>query len=608
MRKKHSLEKIKKIEKNGEIIFKGTPVSRGIGIGNILCLYGAKRQYFKATLRNQIDKEIRRFRASVRLAKRQIKKISKDKDLINQNQTSIFQTHLLLLEDNSLLTKIENKILKDKVNAEWAVKKVTDEYISKYKAIPDKHLRERYIDIEDIAERLLVALGGHTKPDLALAENSVIIAKELKPSTLIELSENNPAGIVTENGGWTSHTFILARELELPAVTGMKGILRKVTTGQKIVVDGYNGKIILEPKNATLTKIIKEKDKNAQTTILNISRSQETLTTLDHVKINVRVNLDRPTGYTEARNLGAKGIGLYRSEFLFNQNKGFPNEKEQISSYSKIAKLVGEDGVIIRTFDLNLDQFADDNYEKTNNSALGLRGIRWALRHEKDFRIQLRALLMASYKKNLDIVLPMVSDVAEIIRVKQILKQEKNKLKKKGIKYGDPKLGAMIEVPSAVFCIEEILEQVDFVNLGTNDLVQYLLAVDRDNDSVSDWFRTLHPAVLKSIEKVSKAANRQHKPMIVCGEMAGTPIYIVILIGLGIIDFSMNLNSIPRVHNLISNIAFEEARNLVDDLKKCKTSDEMEQFVRTSFQEHWTHLFDENSLPPLRKKNYKGFA
>lgn len=609
MRKKHSLEKIKANGKNpgGELVLKGRPVSRGVGVGRTLCLHGDRRQFYRIKLNKDIKKEIRRFRAAVRLARRQLNKLSREIDPSNPNQTAIFQTHMLFLEDKSLLGKIESKIENEKFNAEWAVKAVSDEYIHDYKNIPDKNLRERYIDLEDVSERLLTALAGGSKPTINFEENSVIIAKELNPSTLIELSENKPAAIVTENGGWTSHTFILARELNLPAVTGIKGILRRVHTGEKIVVDGFNGQVFVKPKKETVEKFeIEEKQLRKDFPAENLPAAPKgVLKTLDGVEIKIRANLDLPQAYKKAKQAGANGIGLYRSEFLFNQNKGFPTEKEQIESYRKIAELVGEDGVIIRTFDLNPDQLVGENPDKEKNPALGLRAIRWGLKNEKEFRTQLRSLLKASFENKIDIVLPMISDVSEIIRVKQILKQEKNKLQKKGINFGDPRIGAMIETPAAVFSIEEIFQEVDFVNLGTNDLVQYLLAVDRDNESVADWFRTLHPAVIKSVKKVAKAANLAGKPLIVCGEMAGTPIYVTILIGLGVRDLSMNLNSIHRVRNIAANIAFDEAKSVTDELETYRTADDLEKFVRENFQKHWTHLFDENTLPPKRKKFYK---
>lgn len=585
-------------------ILEGRPVSRGIGIGKSLCIYGKNRQFYRIKLK-QLDtgKEVQRFKTAVRLALRQIKKLSDSKESTNQSQNSIFETHLLFLQDNSFINKIQTKIEDEKFNAEWAVNMIANEYIAKYKTITDKHLSEKYIDLEDVSERLLIALGGGRKSDLKLEKNSVIIAKELYPSTLIELSENKPAAIITENGGWTSHTFILARELNLPAVTGINGVLRTIQSGEQIIVDGFEGKIYINPNAQTVEKFkAQEKQIHNKASKNNLISINNPLKTLDGVEIRIMANLDLPKVYKQAKKAGAKGIGLYRSEFLFNQNKGFPPENIQIESYSKIAKIAGKERVIIRTFDLNNEHFAGDNTKIEKNPALGLRAIRRGLKNQKNFRIQIRAILQAAYKKNIDIVLPMISDVAEILRVKQLLTQEKNKLKKSNISFGEPRLGAMIEVPAAVFLIEEILAEVDFVNLGTNDLVQYLLAVDRDNEEVADWFRTLHPAVIKSIKIISQAADRLDKPLIVCGEMAGTPIYAAILIGLGVKKLSMNLNSIPRVRHMVSNIAFDEAKRIADEIQMCRTSNQIEDYVRENFKIIWRHLFDEFTLPAKRQK------
>ncbi len=584
-------------DKNGELNLFGTAVSRGVGVGKTVSLYGKKRQFYKINLEtSKIEKELRRFRAAIRLAKGQLKKISEQAKKTD-SQNGIFETHLLFLEDKSLLDKIEETISGKKVNAEWAVKVVTEKYISTYKNISDEHLRERYIDLEDISERILTALGGGRKNAVRLEKNSIIVAKELKPSTLIELIKSSPKAIITENGGWTSHTFILARELNIPAVTAIKGVLRRLKSGETVVVDGFKGNVIFHPTNETLKKYQQKAEQ------IEISKSERPqvikgdLKTLDGHLIKVHANLDLATDYAQAKKYGADGIGLYRSEFLFNQNNGFPKEFEQVESYRKIADLVSESGVKIRTFDLSIDQLAFENVEKEKNPALGLRAVRLSLTYERQFRTQLRALLRASHGQNLDIVLPMISDISEIHRAKKILAEESEKLARRKIRFGQPKLGAMIEVPAAVFTVEEIIREVDFINLGTNDLVQYLLAVDRDNELVSDWFRTLHPAVLRAVKKVIEAGEKYDKPVIICGEMAGSPVYAAILIGLGATELSMNLNSILRVRKIISQIAFEEAKAIVKELEKCSTAAEIEEKVKENSLQKWAHLFSENDLP-----------
>lgn len=586
--------------KNGEIRLKARAVSRGVAVGKIVCLHGKKRQFYRASLHsNQIERELRRFRAAVRLAKRQLKKLAAEK--ASETQASIFETHALIIEDKSLLEKIESAIKENKINAEWAVKTVTDRYISIYKDIADEHLRERYVDLEDVAERLLSALGGGVRIPLKLGKDSIIVAGEIKPSTLVELSEGDLKAVVAENGGWTSHSFIIARELSLPAVTGMKGILRRVETGETVIVDGFSGQIILHPSEETLKQYKSKAEQFRQTQEIRIEAAKEKLKTLDGREVTIRVNLDLAKGYNRAKRYGANGIGLYRSEFLFNQNKGFPSEKEQIAAYEKIAASAGEGGVKIRTFDLSIENLSDETETGEKNPALGLRAIRLSLSHEKQFRRQIRALLQASVDKKLDIVLPMVSDISEILRTKEILNEERSKLARRQIKTGDPRLGAMIETPAAVLMIEEIVREVDFINLGTNDLVQYLLAVDRDNETVADWFRTLHPAVIRAIGKVLKSAEAAEIPAVVCGEMAGSLVYAPILIGLGATELSMNVNSIPRIRQVVSNIAFEEASEIVSRLRKCRAADEAEDFVRLEFTRKWKHLFPPEVFPPKKK-------
>ena len=583
-----------------EIRLNARAVSRGIAVGKIVCLHGRKRQFYKINLDvSKIEREIRRFRAAVRLATRQLKKISTNQT--DKTKANIFAAHLLILQDKSLHLKIETQIGEQQINAEWAVKTVTDDYIAKYKTIRDGHLRERYIDLKDVAERLLTALGGGGKSTLELEKNSIIVAKEVKPSTLIELMTSQPLAIITENGGWTSHTFILAREMNLPAVTGLKRILRRVKNGDEVIVDGFDGQIILHPlKDNRKTYEIKavefQKDKNS-----DFEAAKGKLQTLDGREIKIRANLDLPKGYAEAKKFGAQGIGLYRSEFLFNQFKGFPSETEQIEAYRKIAKLAGEEGIRIRTFDLSVEQLTDETEEREKNPALGLRAVRLGLAHLKEFRVQIRAVLQAATENNISVVLPMISDIAEIRRVKKIIESEKEKLKRKKIAFGNPRLGAMIEVPAAVLTIDEIASEVEFLCLGTNDLVQYLLAVDRDNEAVADWFRTLHPAVLRALKTVFQAAEKRNIPAVVCGEMAGSPVYVPILLGLGATELSMNVHSMPRVRRVVSKIALEETFELVKKLEICRTADEVETAVGEFYREKWAHLFPADIFPPKKK-------
>jgi phosphoenolpyruvate-protein phosphotransferase (PTS system enzyme I) len=579
-----------------EQIFEGRPVSRGIAFGRAVCLFGENRQFYRTEIaESSIGSEVTRFNTAHERACRRLRRMGRSAERHNSEIASIFDVHLAMLEDSTLKDKITDVIGQERVNAEWAVKVVTDEYIARYRALPDQHFRDRYIDIEDIADQLQNALGGGRHP-IRLASDSVIAARELRPSTLSEFSVRHPKAVITESGGWTSHTFILARELGIPAVTGIRKLMRRIKPGDLLIVDGYKGRVIANPSAETLAGFNERRVTDPVSDEASDELPSGPIRTLDGRDILIRANFDIPAGYQKAKLLGARGIGLYRSEYLFNRFKGFPTEAEQVKAYREIATNAGEDRARIRTFDIGIDQTLDGGGRKEKNPALGLRGIRLAKSYPKQLRTQLRALLQASHESNIDIILPMVSGVDEIRFVREVLEQEKHALCGKGVPCGDPGLGAMIEVPSAVFNIDAILREVDCICLGTNDLVQYLLAVDRDNESVAGWFRTLHPGVFAAIRTVIEASNAVGKPVVVCGEMAGSAYYSPILVGLGATELSMNVNAILGVRRVIGGIAYDEARKLVDSIGRMTSADEIEREVDHFVETHWSHLLAGNRL------------
>jgi phosphotransferase system enzyme I (PtsI) len=581
-----------------ETVLKGRSVSKGIAVGKAVCLYGIKRQFYRIKLKkNEIEREIKRVRAAVRLARLRLKKISAPG---KETSHGILDVQFLMLEDRSLFNQIEFLIRNKQVNAEWAVKEVSDKYLEAYKAIQDEYLRERYVDLEDVTERLMSALDGGTHNSLSFSDETIVVARELKPSSMVELLNGHVSGIVTESGGWTSHTFILAREHGLPSATGLKNVLRQIKTGDTVMVDGNQGIVYINPSDKKLKEYSLSSARASTAKPPAAGEVPQKFQTLDGKEIIIRVNADTAINYQEAKKLGAKGIGLYRSEFLVNRERDFPSEKTQLREYSQIAAETARDGVCIRTFDIGVSQF-DEFEEKEKNPALGLRAIRLVLANEKIFRTQIRALLQASHGKNLNIVLPMISDLAEIVQAKKIIAEEKKALKSKGIATGKPKIGAMIEVPSAILMAQEIAAEVDLLSLGTNDLVQYLLAVDRDNENVADWFRTLHPAVLRAIGHVLEAGRKSSIPVLVCGEMSGSPVYCVILVGLGAVELSMSVKAISRVTDVITQISSKDAAAITKRLLNSRSADEAEELVRTEFSRKWPHLFTLESLPQPKK-------
>ena len=367
--------------------------------------------------------------------------------------------------------------------------------------------------------------------------------------------------------------------------------MRRVASGDSILVDGFEGTVTLNPSPTSVGKVKtsnghRGRSQNEQDTSFN-----GPIKTLDGREIKVRANFDIAESFKRARKLGAQGIGLFRSEYLFNRNKGFPSENEQTRTYRQIADYAGIQRARIRTFDLGVDQVSGQSSRREKNPALGLRGIRLGLSSTKHFRTQIRALLQASVASNIDIILPMIAGVDEIRRVKTIVERESADLLQKGVEIGSTRLGVMIEVPAAVFAIDSILAEVDCVLLGTNDLVQYILAVDRDNEAVASWFRTLDPAVLSALKTVIDAANIAGKPLVICGEMAGSPFYVPILLGMGASELSMNTNSISRVRSVVTGIAHEETRELFAAIVPLRTASEIEAKVEAFINDRWSHLF-----------------
>ncbi|HXF43052.1 MAG TPA: phosphoenolpyruvate--protein phosphotransferase, partial [Pyrinomonadaceae bacterium] len=551
-------------ENGAELIIKGRPVSRGIAFGRVIRFFGVGRQFFRSEIsENQLDNEIKRFERALELTIRRLRQYSRDLERSSRKSAAIFDVHRAILEDENLIEAIRNEIKLNHSNAEWAIKTVTDGYIAKLRSVSDEHFRDRVIDLEDIAEQLQIALGAASLPN-DIGKDAIVAARELRPTTLAELAENPPVAIITESGGWTSHAFILARELGIPAVTGIRKLMRRLTSGIPAIVDGNSGKVVLNPSQKQLKRLSAKRVYTIAANDADKNGNSGLLKTPDGHIITVRANVDLPRLYPEAEKQGAQGIGLFRTEFLINRTGAFPTEAEQVRIYRNLGKAAGHYRARIRTFDIGISQLVEVASQREKNPALGLRALRLGLSSKRYFRTQLRALLQAAADCEIDIILPMVSGVDEIRQVKEILKVESQALSQSGIKTGSPRLGTMIEVPAAVLAIDGILKEVDCLCLGTNDLVQYLLAVDRDNEAVANWFQSLHPAVLRAVRITIEAAKKASKPLVVCGEMSGSSFYLPILIGLGADDFSVNLSAIRGIRAAVKQISVNDAAELAN--------------------------------------------
>ena len=539
-----------------EIRFNGLGVSEGIVIGQVLRMDdGTQRVYRWKVALADVDQERQRFRAAVSQASRQILAIKQQAgERFGKEHAYIFDAHLLLLEDEKLIGDVERLINIEHVNAEWAVKVICDRFLYLYSEIKDDYLRERGSDIEDVMRRLLVALSGVQSETRGLSEDAVVVSQDLLPSAVAELDLAHTQALATDTGGWTSHTAILARGVGIPAVVGLRDFYRRTRTGDRIIVDSTRNLVILHPSSATIERYQGEATTRASRLKPTDLKPTGPVHTQDGVEVTLRANVEVPSEFDAVQTYGASGVGLYRSEFLLVRRGGLVSEDEQRVAYEAVAKVAGDHGAVIRLFDLGGDTLHEHFQEPERNSALGLRAIRFALANEAVMREQVRAILRAAANGLLKIVLPMVADVSDVRRAQVIIEDEAKNLREAGVSFNEVSIGAMIEVPSAVLMASRIAHIVDFFELGTNDLVQYTLAVDRGNDEVADWFRTLHPAVLLSIDQSLKAGCQAGIPVIVCGEMASTPAYVVLLIGLGATDLSMTPSAIPRVRRAIAGI------------------------------------------------------
>jgi phosphoenolpyruvate-protein phosphotransferase (PTS system enzyme I) len=581
--------------------WRGKSASDGVAAGRVLRVHaGGRESIYRVTLApEEIEREVRRYRAAVRLSRRQLDALKRRASrALGEEHAYIFDAHLLMLEDRKLNEDVEAMVRAERVNAEWAVKVVTDRVLAVYDEIKDDYLRERSSDIEDVTRRLLVALSGESLPSRQLTEDACLVAHELMPSTIAELDLSHVKAIATDVGGWTSHTAIIARGLGIPAVVGLRDFYIQARTGDQIVVDARDGVVVLHPTPATLEEYRDARPARGVTGPL-AGLVGEPLRTADGEEVILRANVELPAEYGGVARYGARGVGLFRSEFLLSHRGVMPGEEEQRAAYEELARVAGDDGVTVRLFDLGGDKLGGLRGEAADerNPALGLRAIRFCLRREEVLRTQARAVLRAAAKGRVDLVLPMISDVTDVRRARACINEEREGLLAEGVAVGPVRVGAMIEVPSAVVLADRLAREVDFFSLGTNDLVQYTLAVDRSNDEVADWFRTLHPAVLESVRRALEAARAAGIPAVVCGEMAGTPAYAALLLGLGARELSMAPASIPRVRRMVAGVSAAALAEIARECVACATAEESEEVARLRLGSRWPDLFPPETLP-----------
>jgi phosphotransferase system enzyme I (PtsI) len=487
-----------------------------------------------------------------------------------------------MLEDERLMGEIEHELRARRINAEWAVRAVTDRLISAYKQVNDPYLRERASDIEDVATRLLTVLSGHTKFDLTkLDRDVVIVTEDIWPSTVAELDFKRVLGFATDAGGMTSHAAIIARAIGIPAVVGLHEVTRRARTGNDCIVDGTAGEVILRPTRAVLRVYKEKREREARSFADRAAQAPVVAETLDGVRVRMRANVELPTEIESLSLFGAEGIGLYRSEFMFlNRLPDLPSEDEQYRVYRRLAEAAGAAGASIRVFDLGGDKLSLEGFEQEQNPALGLRAIRLSLKVDHIFRTQLRAILRANTGGNLRIVLPLISTINELREARRIIDEVKSEMAEACIEHNARlPVGVMIEVPAAAMMADVLAREADFLSVGTNDLIQYMLAVDRTNENVAHLYQPLHPAILRTVAHLVRVAETAGVPLEICGEMAANPVQAVALVGLGIRTLSLVPASIPLVKTAIRAVEHARVRQLMSDAMKLTSRTEVEELL-----------------------------
>ena len=569
---------------------RGVPVYPGVVIGkaHLVDRSQVKIMYQYLVNDDRVQSEARRFETAVRTVEKQLLAIKNEMPGRVKEHSFILDSHLLILKDSMLYGSTLDRILAEKINAEWALKKSLENLKEIFRQIDDEYISNRISDVENVTERIMRTLAGEPGQSLSDIDQRVIItAHDLSPADTTELNIGKVMGFITDVGGRTSHTAIMAQALEIPAVVGLEKATALVEDNDLLIVDGSTGDVIIDPDEETIIRY-QEKALQLEKYKSSIARkSHLPAQTVDGHRVAITANIEFLEEVAAVREYGGEGIGLYRTEFLYLRSRGFPTEEELFEDYREVAEIMYPFPVSIRTLDLGGDKFASAlDISKEMNPALGLRAIRFCLNEPEIFKVQLRAILRASAHGKIQLMFPMISGLQEIIAAKQILGEVKQELEEKGIEYDrEIKVGIMIEVPSAVIMAEVLAQHVDFFSIGTNDLIQYALAIDRVNEHVAYMYQPFHPAILKMIQHVVEMAKKAGIAVSLCGEMASDPLCISVLLGLGLDALSMNARTIPLVKNIIRQLSMEQARTEFEKVICLPTASEVREFIQDRTRE-----------------------
>lgn len=547
---------------------KGIAASDGIAVAPAYLLVEPDLSYSKTNV-SDVESELARYHEAIKVSTAEVEKIRDSaKTSLGEEEAQVFEAHLMILNDPEFTGAIETEIKEQKINSEAALDETAQKFITIFEGMTDnEYMQQRAADVRDVSKRIMAHLLGKELPNPATIDHEVVVvAHDLTPSDTAQLNKNFVKGFVTDIGGRTAHSAIMARSLELPAVVGTESITADVENGQNIAVDGLNGDVVIEPDADQIATYQQKSEAFLAQKAEWEKLKNEPSVTADNKKFIIAANIGTPNDMQGVNDNGAEAIGLYRTEFLYMDSKNFPTEEEQFEAYKEVIEGMNGKQVIIRTMDIGGDKHLDYwDLPEEMNPFLGVRAIRLSLQNEEIFRTQLRALLRASAYGKLGIMFPMIGTLGELRKAKSILATEKDKLTAVGVKVGsDLQVGMMIEIPAAAVMADQFAKEVDFFSIGTNDLIQYSMAADRGNDNVSYLYQPANPAVLRLIKHTIDAAHENNIWCGMCGEAAGDNIMFPILLSMGLDEYSMSATSILRIRSLMKKLNTEDIKDLAN--------------------------------------------
>lgn len=530
--------------------------------------------------------EIEKFKAALQASREDIEKIkAKAASKLSAEELEIFDAHLMVVDDPALSDEVTTMIENDNVNAEYALDTVANNYISMFESLDDEYMRERAADIKDVTTRIKYHLLGVTVADLSMIDEEVIIvAHDLTPSDTAQLDRKYTKGFATEIGGRTSHSAIMARSLEIPAIVGIHGIMQEVKHNDLLILDALKGQLLVNPDEATVSEYREKAEKyNREVAALKVLKDKETVTVDGH-KVELVGNIGTPDDVNAVIDNGGEGVGLYRTEFLYMNSNELPSEESQFEAYKKVLVAMNGKPVVVRTLDIGGDKKLPYlPIDPEMNPFLGYRAIRLCLDRKDIFRTQLRALLRASAYGKLRIMFPMIATINEFTQAKALYEEERAKLVEEGIAVGDDvQVGMMVEIPAAAVLADEFAKYADFFSIGTNDLIQYSMAADRMSEKVSYLYQPFNPSILKLIKMTIDGAHSQGKWCGMCGEMAGEPDAVSVLMGLGLDEFSMSATSILKARKVATEISYAQMKEMADKALKCQRAEEVLDLIHST--------------------------